>query len=305
MGNLGEQKSEYHFGDWLEDKIDFKIAGINIMKSSNGLTHLYGKKLLSKTEYEKIKNHQIKAFDIAVELSLEYCIWDYTSKLTKSINRERFINHEIKITENRLNKDSSILRSVLTGQKDYLTLKGSDYKSIMKKQEEFRKAKLNKDLFQACFAINDNMHITWLNKYFEFLKKNNPYIKNKPIKTIPQTLLEIWVPDKDGSKYQYELIVKDLKQNFAPPISGPLLREVNNKRYWRKDYKGAILYLTGFIYTCIKNGWINPIYSAPQYGKILNNTFNIIFNVGPFKNLMENPPKEKYLKPFKKFPQNN
>jgi hypothetical protein len=55
-------KNKYTFEDWLNDKINYRFLGLNVMKVQNGLYTLYkGEGLMSKHDYEQIKKHQLIA----------------------------------------------------------------------------------------------------------------------------------------------------------------------------------------------------------------------------------------------------
>jgi hypothetical protein len=111
----------------------------------------------------------------------------------------------------------------------------------------------------------------------------------------PQTLIEIWEPDRNGNKAEYQRVIEKLIPDY--------LTKSGNKLTWNKKQKN-IKYLAGFIKTCIEKKWILNNYSSSDYKRILQNTFNITFNAKPFKmNELENLDK-KYSQPFKNMPSN-
>ena len=131
------------------------------------------------------------------------------------------------------------------------------------------------------------------------LSKSNARLKDSVLQNKkPECLFDIWQGDSKESKDQYQKIIDKLKLSCSE-IDKPFVTEINGKLFWFKEY-GSIQYLKGFICTCIKNKWITNT-SAPQYKKILSNTFNINFNPTPFKSIISNPAKDEYLKPFKNF----
>lgn len=122
--------------------------------------------------------------------------------------------------------------------------------------------------------------------------------ETKILKTNNQTLEDIWVINKRGTKKELDLYLSYLKEE-NPNISGPFINEINGVFHWNKNpTRGWQQYLAGFIHICIKNKWILDNYSSPQYLEILNNTFNVKPSDKPFKSISSNPPQDKYLKPF-------
>ena len=118
-------------------------------------------------------------------------------------------------------------------------------------------------------------------------------------------LFDIWLPDSTGAKKrQCNKYIEYLKQDYSE-IGSPFITEINGGLQWNNTpQKGWVQYLAGFIYTCLKKKWIHDTYSAPDYKAILERTFNIEFNLKPFKHLTSAPPKQKYLEPFKGLPVN-
>lgn len=122
--------------------------------------------------------------------------------------------------------------------------------------------------------------------------------------TRPETLLEIWLPDRTGSTKQYQEFIEHLKAPY-PEIDSSFITEINNTLYWNKTpKKGFASYLAGFIYTCLKKKWIKDDYSGEDYKFILGKTFNVVFNKKPFEQIAAKTFDEKYLKPFKNLPSN-
>lgn len=137
------------------------------------------------------------------------------------------------------------------------------------------------------------------------LKKNKSRLKLPVTKhEEPKFLIDIWQNGSSGKNEEYQIIIEILKK-YCSDFGKPFVTEIQNKLSWNKKV-GWIQYLAGFIWTCIDKKWIADKYLAPQYKNILCNTFNIHFSSHtPFKNIYDNPPNEKYLKPFKSLPVNN
>ncbi len=131
----------------------------------------------------------------------------------------------------------------------------------------------------------------------------NTLLRNKtaPIKgqdSQTRTLLDIW----KGTKEEYENAIKFLKKEYIG-IDSPFVSIIQDKLQWNKvPQKGWVQYLSAFIHMCLAEKCIADIHSAPEYVKILSNTFNIdSFDSKPFKTISTSPPKDKYLKPFKRY----
>jgi len=160
---------KYTFEDWLNDRINYKLpGGQNILEASNGLATLYGEKLLTKQDYEKIKNAQLTAYDRAVELTVEYYIWHFSESYNSSPYKDKaeYLNNEIKITQERTDKNLNEKNHVLAGKKDYTTIKGSEYQKIMKDKNFNDNGKYS----YSAYAYNDNMRITGCYQYLQWLK---------------------------------------------------------------------------------------------------------------------------------------
>jgi len=127
---------------------------------------------------------------------------------------------------------------------------------------------------------------------------NNPQKTkvNNPKVTI---LNDIW----SGTNDQYNEVIKILTTVNNNIAEIPLVNLSNDRLIWNFPAKyGLSQYLKGFLYTCIKNNLIKN-QSARAFKEILENTFNIqIKSDDAFKSIIANPPDEKYLKPFIKFP---
>lgn len=146
------------------------------------------------------------------------------------------------------------------------------------------------------FLDKETEHFTF--KYFGRKKRLKIILIDKK----PELLIDIWLPNKEGKKDEYQNIIDRLKRS-SNYIDKPFLDEINGELHWLTG-KGNIQYLKGFIWTCIKKKWIVDTHSAPKLKSILSNTFNIKFSATPFKNLRIDPPAEKYLLPFKNLPDN-
>ncbi|MFC2119323.1 hypothetical protein ACFLSY_11845 [Bacteroidota bacterium] len=300
MDSSDEKENKYCLADWMMDKIDYKHAGKNIMGYSNGLAILLDKNLISKSEYDKIKDHQIKAFDIAVELSVELFKLEFSQSYQGSEYKDKLLQHEINRMQEIIDENPILKRSVLAGCKQFSTLMGSDYLSIINKNKQ----KQTGSIVGSAIALNDNMRITSLIQYLGFLESRKSKFLKKSVKNKPQTLLEIWELDTNGGKDQYYKVISFLQEDCYQ-IDGPFIDKNKNRLIWRKGYRGSIQYLAGFISTCINKGWILKIYSSNDYKLVLGNTFNVEFDPKPFKNIKINPPDEKYLEPFKGLPSNH
>lgn len=129
--------------------------------------------------------------------------------------------------------------------------------------------------------------------------KSGSKTKNEKLNTI----LDIWLPDKYGTKKEYYKMIKRLTSERVTDNEA-FLTEKDNKLYWTTCY-GKFQYLFGLIYTCINKGWIKKGHSAPLYRKILNNTFNAETGSSTtFKGIDSNPPAEHYVSLFKYLPYN-
>jgi hypothetical protein len=119
------------------------------------------------------------------------------------------------------------------------------------------------------------------------------------------TLFDIWEHGRESNKKEsYNKVIEFLKQQHVE-IETSFVTETKGKLYWNENIRGNRQYLAAFIYTMTKKKWIAKWYKAPEYKRILENTFSdFSFNLEPFKRIDKFPPEEKYLKPFKNYPTN-
>lgn len=142
-------------------------------------------------------------------------------------------------------------------------------------------------------------------KFYEWINEQNKQIKRTKQKAKPpETIIEIWKPDNNGSMTEYQRNIEKLKI-YIEKIDGAFLSEKDGKLYWNRKIRGSILYLAAWLHICIRNGWLKDTLSAPQYRSILNNTFHAeIGSTTPFKRIDINRPAEKYCDPFNNIPIN-
>lgn len=141
----------------------------------------------------------------------------------------------------------------------------------------------------------------WLKQFKVNLSDSSSVKGKKTLKTQP-VLIDIWIPDKLGSKKSYDSTIEFLlKESLS--IDASFIKEVNGDLYWNKHpATGWVQYMAAFIHTCIVNGCILNTYSSVQFKNILCKTFNIDrFDPKPFKSIGTTPPADKYLIPFSSF----
>jgi len=190
----------YTFEDWQNDKIDYRIpGGQNILEASNGLTILYFEKLISKKDYEQIKKHQLAAYNTAVELTVKSYIKNFQETYNGSPYKTEYLNNKIRRTQELIDKDLDQKNNVLAGLKNWSCIKGSQYHKIMKEKDLFDNGKFE---FSG-WALNDNMRITTLYKYLQWLikfqKQQEP--KTEQIKVIIEN--EFKTMDDLGWEYAF------------------------------------------------------------------------------------------------------
>lgn len=136
------------------------------------------------------------------------------------------------------------------------------------------------DQFKNSTAINGDKHST-------------SHIKKKP-----QTLREIW--KKRPEHYSY--IISLLCKNPYVQLDIPFVTELDGVLTWNSSVQNTKSYLSGFIYTCLLNKWILDEYTAPDYVRIIKNTFNISVDSTSYKSPLSKAHMHKndvYLIPFK------
>jgi len=119
--------------------------------------------------------------------------------------------------------------------------------------------------------------------------------------TVPLEIKDIWI----GTPEQYKSVMEILSSISITISETAFIKQVNGKLYWQNPAKyRRDKYLSGFLYTCLVNGLILNK-TAIAFSHILSNTFNINCKPDAFKSISANPPDNKYLKPFKSFPDNS
>jgi hypothetical protein len=161
-------------------------------------------------------------------------------------------------------------------------------------------ALLNTEICQKNANILCNYYTLEEDGDFLFLSPKPRNLKPEKITKIkPKFLIDIWEPDKNGSKEYYDKVIEKLKINFNK-FDNPLIIIVNDELHWNLIFsRGSRTYLAGFIKTCIDKKWILNNYSAPEYADILKNTFINLKTLDPrpFRNVsLFN--KAEYIEPF-------
>jgi len=155
------------------------------------------------------------------------------------------------------------------------------------------------------FDIKCSLEIEKLKKLLEFkIKTKNEtstLAKTKPPK--PELLVDIWVKNDNGKKH-YQKAIDLLKSEYLDIDTSFITESNEGLLFWNKSIKGSRQYLAAFIYIMTIKKWISKWYSAPEYQTILQKTFNSTFDHEPFKNLAAGFIDDKYIKPFKNFPEN-
>lgn len=171
-----------------------------------------------------------------------------------------------------------------------------DYDSIIPNPHEVEKDAQDVTCKVNCLAMATFYH--WLKEQHKLLRRR----RNKS--QTPETIIEIWKPDNTGSKKEYDRMIEKLKMNNLK-IDDAFISEENGKLYWNRKIYGSVNYLAAWLHLCIKRNWVDDTLSAPQYKKILNNTFNAgIGSTTPFKRIDIKPPNDEYCAPFNNIPNN-
>ena len=132
-----------------------------------------------------------------------------------------------------------------------------------------------------------------------------PKRTSAPLKKRPKSLLDLWLPDRNGSKDEYFLQIDKLKEVY-PPIGTSFLYEKNNALFWNNHFRGPYKYLSGWLNNCRKKGWINKDSSCKDFQIVVNITFNAQAKSDTsFKGVKSGDLNEKYLSPFSDIPVND
>ncbi|WP_461115059.1 hypothetical protein [Spirosoma jeollabukense] len=137
-------------------------------------------------------------------------------------------------------------------------------------------------LYGDCLAI----------EYFnKMLQSTSKLEKSSPEEVIkkgkPQYIKDIWL----GEEEFFWQIVKTYANKYIDEVDGRII--------WAKQNSG-VSYLAGFTYVCQQKGWIaKNSYSAPDFKRVYQNTFNIEFDEKPFKPNNLTSLDSIYLDPFK------
>jgi len=161
---------KYTLQDWLNDRIDYRLpGGQNILEALNGLYTLHYEKLLTRQDYDKIKSCQIKVYDTAVELTVKFYAWHFSKNYNKSPYKTEYLNNKIRITQELIDKNLDEKSYVLAGKKQYTTIKGSEYRKIIKDKRLIDTVATGEYRYSV-YALNDNMRITGLYQHLQWLK---------------------------------------------------------------------------------------------------------------------------------------
>jgi len=137
----------------------------------------------------------------------------------------------------------------------------------------------------------------WVKKtHLTFQKETESDRKNQKQKSDRKkvlSLFDIWEHGRESNnKESYIKMIEFLKQQHVE-VETSFVTETKGKLYWNENIRGNRQYLAAFIYTMTKKKWIAKWYKAPEYKRILENTFSdFSFNLEPFKGIDKFPPKE-------------
>jgi len=123
--------------------------------------------------------------------------------------------------------------------------------------------------------------------------------KRKRSKVKNMSLNDIWA---NSEMNNYDLFISHLcSENLH--IDGKFVSKESNGLRWNEKLYGSNQYIKAFILILRQKKWIPEEYSSREYQAIITNTF--LFYKPPhrdvFKSINANPPKQKYIKPFKHF----
>jgi hypothetical protein len=186
--------------------------------------------------------------------------------------------------------DNNVAKQITTGRSVFYRkclwnakMGGQEYIDVVKRQKEFWELKKE----ELSLKTDQIPH---------------PIVRNpkKSSKIKPDSLKDIWATDIHALE-QYDKLI-ELITDVNIHTGCTFAEKINEKLYWNGTIKGSRQYLGAFFHVMTKKGWINKWYSAPDYQRIIKNTFNIELNVKPLKGIPTGNFEDKYLKPFTIFP---
>ncbi len=133
-------KDMYTFEDWLNGKISEKAPGGDNLVDDvvNGLDMLYGHKLISKEDYNKILEAKRWAYDTALYYSVE-CLKKHTQeRLSHCEDKKLFLELELQRANKILEENPQTLQGVIAGTKNCRLISYSEYRKIEKEYKRFK-----------------------------------------------------------------------------------------------------------------------------------------------------------------------
>jgi len=237
----------------------------------------------------EIKKSEKESYEKIFKASFEYCA-----------SFEEF-QQNFQIDEQTLDKKEFLIRL-----REYKV----NYSKALEHYKKYEKSKAVSKLYQLILKEVDKK----LNELLSLSTQNSQIDKvgSKKISTkvlIPNNdkyLKDIWLPNKEGTKDEYEIVLGLLlNQNVALGFAFIVKDSFGNYSWQKLPLHCWVQYLAGFVYTCLEKKWIEKGISAPAIKELLCRTFSIDdFDHKPLKSLYSNPPKDKYLIPFKTIPIN-
>jgi len=153
---------KYTFDDWLNDKIDHRLpGGQGVPGAPNGL--------FTEQACEQIRKYKMKAYDTAFEMTIKTYIKIFQETYDGSPYKTEYLNNEIRITQELIDKDLNQKNSVLAGFKNWVLIKSSECQKIMQDKTLFNSGDLGFSVGFSNEALNNNMRITVFYNYLQWL----------------------------------------------------------------------------------------------------------------------------------------
>ncbi len=252
-----ENNYKYTYESWLNDEIKEMYFQGKII--NNWGATLLSKGLMEKSEYEKIKQSQIEAFDICVEMGYQSEIKILQESINKSPDVCKLIEIELKETEKILESNKSEYHQILSGNKNYHGITGAEFNTILQKYKEF----INGQLTHSFNYLNENQKVATIYKYHEYLINftNN---KKEPLPIKPE--LEKYLNEITDIFIEEKCIKMSEKEYFTNLLYSP-----DNKVNWigsNPKLAASFKFLTGKEATPSEiKKWFKPKYKYTSSAK--------------------------------------
>jgi hypothetical protein len=196
-----------------------------------------------------------------------------------------------------------ILKQHISMENDYLLESDRYFSECYNDEDRILKSKISEYVkgyiiwVTAKYEILNSKHLHNRDVALEILSDKNTGSKKRILNH--WTLKNLWTKTDN----HYDAVMQKLTSEIYPILDIPFATKTITGYSWNESIDSTKSYLSGFIYTCLLNKWINDKYKSPDYLRIIKNTFDISVDKTPYNSPYSTSqnPDNLYMIPFKDY----